>query len=35
MGKAMKKKMPRELAARALSRLDRHPEDIQFEGQPI
>jgi hypothetical protein len=31
----MKKKGPRELAARALCRLDGHPEDIRFENQPM
>ncbi|MBZ9936613.1 hypothetical protein LB518_09925 [Mesorhizobium sp. BR1-1-16] len=26
---------PRERAARALARLDGHPEDTQFEGKPM
>lgn len=28
-------KSPRERAARALCRLDGHPENIQFEGKPM
>lgn len=28
-------KDPRERAARALCRLDGHPENIQFEGKPM
>jgi len=30
-----KQKPARELAARALCRLDGHPEDIKFEGRPM
>lgn len=30
-----KPKPARELAARALCRLDGHPEDIKFEGRPM
>lgn len=32
---ARKAAPPRELAARALCRLDGHPEDIRFEGRPM
>lgn len=32
---ARKHQSPRERAARALCRLDGHPEDIRFEGRPM
>jgi hypothetical protein len=32
---AGRKKSPRELAARALCQLDGHPEETQFERQPM
>lgn len=35
MTPARKPQPARELAARALCRLDGHPEDIKFEGRPM